>query len=155
MPLKIDVTGVGANSIDQVLRIPAAIQSVASSGKVRVGSQHWFCGGQTATTMSACAALGLRVRYIGAFGSDEHGGRMRAELAGRGIDISHTVVCDAANAGAVIVVDHAGHRTVFWNRDERLSLVPEQIPAAALSESRVIHVDDVDRPAALRACVRY
>jgi sulfofructose kinase len=149
----IDVTGVGANSIDQVLRIPADIQSVLSSGKVRITSQHWFCGGQTATAMSACAALGLRARYIGAFGSDEHGTRIRAELADRGVDVGHAVVGAAVNAGAVIVVDHTGHRTVFWNRDERLRLDPAQIPADVLMDSKVIHVDDVDRQASLHACL--
>src|SRR3954451_20813822 len=85
-----DVTGVGANSMDHVLRIPCDIQSLADSGKVRISSRHWFCGGQTATTISACAALGLRTAYIGAFGSDENGRRIREELDARGVDVSHT-----------------------------------------------------------------
>jgi sugar/nucleoside kinase (ribokinase family) len=132
----VDVTGVGANSIDDVLRIAADFQSLAASGKVRVSDRRWFFGGPTATALSACAALGLRVRYIGALGSDEQGRRMRAELAARGVNTDHAVRGRAANAGAVIVVDHTGHRTVLWQRDEALALTPDQIPAGILEDSR-------------------
>jgi sugar/nucleoside kinase (ribokinase family) len=50
------------------------------------------------------------------------------------------------------MVDHHGHRTVLWHRDATLALTPDQMPAAMLQDSRLIHVDDVDRPAALYAC---
>ena len=149
----IDVTGVGANSMDHVLRIPGDVASLVASGKRRIISRQRFCGGQTATAMSACAALGLRTGYIGAFGSDEQGQRMRAELASRGVDVQHASDGDAANPGAVIVVDETGRRTVLWHRDDRLALTPEQIPAEVLTQSRLIHVDDVDRAAALYACL--
>jgi sulfofructose kinase len=149
----IDVTGVGANSMDLVLRIRGDVASLAASGKRRVTNRQRFCGGQTATAMSACAALGLRAGYIGAFGADAPGQRMRAELADRGVDVQHASDGEAANAGAVIVVDETGRRTVLWDRDDRLALTPEQIPAGALKRSRLIHVDDVDRPAALYACL--
>jgi len=130
----IEVIGVGANSMDHVLRIPGDVVSLVASGKRRISGQEWRCGGQTATAMSACAALGLRAGYVGAVGSDEHGRQMRAELTRCGVDVS-------------------GRRTVLWHRDERLALTPEQIPADVLAQSRLVHVDDVDRPAALYACV--
>jgi sugar/nucleoside kinase (ribokinase family) len=148
----IDITGVGANSIDRVLRIPVDIHSLASSGKVRVTSQQWSSGGQTATAMSACAALGLRARYIGAFGSDDHGRRVRAELAGRGVDVHLSDDSDGPNPGAVIIVDATGCRTVLWDCDERVRVVPEQISMEILKDSRLIHVDDVDAAASLHVC---
>jgi sulfofructose kinase len=148
-----DVTGVGANSIDNVLHIPTDVRSVVASGKVRVHNTQWLFGGQTATAMSACAALGLRARYIGAFGADEHGKGLRAELGRRGVDVRHAVDRETANAGAVIVVDGQGRRTVLWHRDEHLELAPEQIPVNVLKDSKLIHVDDVDRRAALYACM--
>ena len=147
----IDVTGVGANSMDHVLRIRGDVASLVASGKRQISGQEWRCGGQTATAMSACAALGLRAGYIGAVGADEHGRRMRAELAGRGVDV-HAVEAPAASPGAVIVVDESGCRTVLWHWDARLALTPEQIPAEVLTRSRLVHVDDVDRAAALYAC---
>jgi sulfofructose kinase len=148
----IDVAGVGANSIDDVLQIPVDIHALADSGKVRITGRASFCGGQTATAMCACAALGLRAAYIGAFGSDDRGTRMRAELTARGVDVRHARDDDAPNAGAVIVVDGTGQRTVLWERDERLRLTPEQIAIEVLQSAKVIHVDDVDGPAALYAC---
>ena len=148
----IDVTGVGANSIDHVLRICGDVASLVASGKRRISGQDWRCGGQTATAMSACAALGLRAGYIGAVGTDNHGRRMRAELVERGVNVEHLVEGPAPNPGAVIVVDESGCRTVLWHRDERLALMPDQIPAEILTRSRLVHVDDVDRAAALYAC---
>ncbi len=147
----VDVVGVGANSIDQVVRIASGIETLAATGKSRAKAPRLSSGGQTATAMCACAALGLRVRYIGVFGGDEHGRRVRADIAARGVDVSGSVDADAPNAGAVIVVDGAGRRLVLWRRDERLRLPPEDIDADALRGSRAVHVDDVDVPAALHA----
>jgi sulfofructose kinase len=145
------VTGVGVNSFDLVFRIPIDIQAFHSAGKVQALDARSFCGGQTATALAACGAFGLTTRYIGAFGAGESASRMRAELEQRGIDLTHAVERDVPNAGAGIVVDKAGHRTVMWNRDPRLGLMPGDIPAAVLAASRLIHVDDVDQPAALHA----
>jgi len=149
----IEVIGVGANSMDHVLRIPGDVVSLVASGKRRISGQEWRCGGQTATAMSACAALGLRAGYVGAVGSDEHGRQMRAELTRCGVDVQHIVESNAPSPGAEIIVDESGRRTVLWHRDERLALTPEQIPADVLAQSRLVHVDDVDRAAALYACV--
>ena len=37
------------------------------------------------TALCTCAALGLRASYVGAFGNDENGRRIREELARRGV----------------------------------------------------------------------
>jgi sulfofructose kinase len=147
-----DVIGVGANSLDLVLRIPVDMQSLSTAGKVRIAEERLFGGGQTATTLSACAALGLTTSYIGAFGSGGRGARMRSELNERGVGLTHAVRRRVPNAGAAVIVDNAGQRTVIWTRDERLGLAPGEIDAAVLRSSRIIHVDDVDPPAALRTC---
>ena len=76
----LDVVGVGTNSVDEVLQLPGEAVSVLAGGKVRVSDRRFLCGGQTATVMAACAALGLRSGYIGAFGSDDHGRLIRNAL---------------------------------------------------------------------------
>jgi sulfofructose kinase len=74
------------------------------------------------------------------------------ELAGRGIDLSHVVTRDAANQFAVITVDErSGERIVLWDRDDRLALQPHELPAALMASARLVHVDDVDEAAAIRA----
>lgn len=147
-----DVVGVGANSVDYVYRLPAAPRADSPTAKLRISSHTVSCGGQMATALAGCAALGLRAAYAGAVGSDDNGRRLTRELAGRGIDLSHLVTRDAANQFAVITVDdRTGERIVLWDRDDRLMLQPADVPAALIASARLVHVDDVDEAAAIRA----
>jgi len=107
-----------------------------------------------ATALAGCAALGLRPAYVGAVGTDDNGRRVTRELAGRGIDLAHVVTRDAANQFAVITVDdRTGERIVLWDRDDRLLLQPAEVPAALMASARLVHVDDVDEAAAIRAAM--
>ncbi len=109
-------------------------------------------GGQTATTMAACAKFGLRAKYIGAVGSDDNGARVREALDRIGLDGSGLVQQDARNQYAVIVIDEqTGERAVLWDRDEALRLTPEDVPLDVIGSARLLHVDDVDQEAAIRA----
>lgn len=147
-----DVVGVGANSVDYVYRLPDSPRADSPTAKLRISSHTVSCGGQMATALAACAALGLRAAYVGAIGSDDNGRRLAAELSGRGIDLSHLVTRDAGNQFAVITVDErTGDRIVLWDRDERLILAPAEVPAALVAAARLVHVDDVDEAAAIRA----
>jgi sulfofructose kinase len=147
--MSLDVIGIGENSVDFVYRVPAA---AAPGGKQRISSHRVSLGGQVATAMCACAALGLRTAYAGSFGDDGHGRFIRQALRSRGIDLSPSPVRRAANRYAVILVDErTGERTVLWERDPQLALRPEEIPRAALASARVVHVDDVDVEASLAA----
>lgn len=146
----LDVIGVGTNSVDEVLQLPGEAGAVLAGGKVRVSDRRFLSGGQTATVMVACAALGLRSGYLGAFGSDEHGRRIRNDLESCGVDVRGSVECDAPNRGAVILVDPQGNRTVLWHRSDRLKVPFEELRVSAL-QGRVVHVDDDDPELALHA----
>ncbi len=75
-----------------------------------------------------------------------------AELDRRGIDLTDLIIRDAQNQFAVILVDETnGDRIVLWDRDERLTMRDRDIPAEAIAGARIIHVDDVDQAAAIRA----
>jgi sugar/nucleoside kinase (ribokinase family) len=123
---------------------------VLISGKVRVSDRRFLCGGQTATVMAACAALGLRSGYLGAFGSDEHGRLIRNALKSCGVDVRASIECDAPNRGAVILVDQHANRTVLWHRSDRLKVPFQELRASAL-QGRVVHIDDDDPELALHA----
>jgi len=146
----LDVIGVGTNSVDEVLQLPGETGAVLASGKVRVSDRRFMSGGQTATVMAACAALGLRSGYLGAFGSDEHGRRIRNDLKSCGVDVRGSVECDAPNRGAVILVDPQGARTVLWHRSEQLKVPFQEVQVSAL-HGRVVHIDDDDPELALHA----
>ncbi len=147
-----DVVGLGANSVDFVHLLPGYPQPFGSFAKMRIEKQEILCGGQTATAMCACAKLGLRAKYAGVTGTDDNGRRVRRELEQRGIDLTDVIIRDAQNQFAVILVDETtGDRIVLWDRDERLIIRDREIPAESIADSRVLHVDDVDQGAAIRA----
>ena len=144
-----DVVGIGENSVDLVYRVP---HLPAAGEKVQVVSCRRLLGGQVATTLATCAALGLRTRYVGAFGNDEHGRLIRSELEQRGVDTTYAAVRYSPNRHAVILVDaQTGERTVTWQREASLRIRPDDLPGDALTGARVLHVDNVDEDAAIAA----
>src|SRR4030095_7972974 len=148
-PPTFDVVGIGENSVDYVYRVPGA---AVPNAKLPVSAHRISCGGQVATTLAACAAFGLRTAYIGTFGHDDNGDRIRETLATCQVDTSLSVVRGAPNRHAVILVDERnGDRTVVWHRDPRLPLPAEQIPHAAIGGARLVHVDDLDEEASIAA----
>lgn len=147
-----DVVGLGANSIDFVHLLPAFPQPSGWLSKVQISRRFVAPGGQTATTLAACARFGLKTKYLGAVGNDDNGQRVRDELPRRGVDASDVVVREANNQYAVILMEErSGERTVLWDRDERLALGEEGLAPGVLASARLLHVDDVDQDAAIRA----
>lgn len=132
----LDVVGFGESSIDYVYTVDGL-----GASKAEIRSHFSAVGGQVATTMAACAGMGLRAAYLGPVGSDANGARVRAELESRGVDVSHLTVRPADTRYAVILVDdRSGDRQVLWQRDARLNGAPDgAVPAA-----RIVHVDAVD-----------
>jgi len=150
--MRVDVVGVGANSIDFVYRLPTYPRPDSPFAKLPITEHLISCGGQVTTALATCAAMGLSTSYIGTIGADEHGTRMRDELRRRGIDVSHACVRDAGNPFAVILVDEGeGERLVLWKRDPRVALTPGEIDREAVASARVVHVDDVDLDASVAA----
>ena len=54
-----DVIGVGANSVDYVYVLPQFPSPDSAAAKLRIAHYTTSCGGQTATTLCTCAAMGL------------------------------------------------------------------------------------------------
>jgi sugar/nucleoside kinase (ribokinase family) len=147
-----DVVGIGANSVDFVNLLPGHPEAQGPFAKMKITRQVICCGGQMATALVTCARLGLRAKYIGVTGTDDSGRRIREELARHEVDLSDLVIRDAPNQFAVILVDAGtGERIVLWDRDERLALRERELPVEAIAGARVVHVDDVDQEAAIRA----
>jgi sulfofructose kinase len=150
-----DVIGIGATSVDYVYRLPVLPEADGPQAKIRISSHRVSCGGQTATALATCAALGLRSKFAGVLGSDENGARIRAELERRGIDVADAHVHAGLNQFAAILVDErTGERIVLWSRDEGMALAPGELSVELLASSRVVHVDDVDQEGAIGAARR-
>jgi sulfofructose kinase len=149
-PPRWDVVGVGENSVDLIVRLPARLD-FGPGAKLQVEPPASAVGGQVVTAVCTCAALGLRAAYVGAFGEDDHGRFARQELERRGVDTSTAQARRAANRQAVILVDARGERSVLWSRDPALALRPDDLPEDMLRDARAVHVDGVDADAALHA----
>ena len=147
-----DVIGVGANSVDYVYSLPGFPDPDTAAAKLRITRHSVMCGGQTATALCTCAAMGLRTKYVGTTGGDDNGERVRRELRQRGVNSDHSYVRTTRNPFAVILVDERrGERVVLWHRDPELQLKPGEIDASVVGSTRLIHVDDTDEDAAIRA----
>lgn len=147
-----DVVGIGAGSVDYVYRLPATPEFHGPASKMRLAGHAISCGGQVATAMAACAALGLKAAYAGAVGRDDNGRRVVDALIARGVDTSLVVRKPGGTQFAAILVDtHSGERVVLWDRPDTLLLADADLPVEALAAARALLVDDVDPRASLEA----
>ena len=153
---RIDVIGVGANSIDFVYTLPAYPLPEGPLSKLRIAGTERSPGGQTATVLCACASLGLRTRYVGTISTDHNGRFVRDAMLSRGVDVSGAIDRDAPCAFALILLSASdtaarGERIVLWERDPRMMLTGRDLPPDTVSDARLVHVDDVDGEAAIVA----
>jgi sugar/nucleoside kinase (ribokinase family) len=125
----------------------------ALGGKERVVASSMQAGGQMTTALVTCARLGLRVRYIGKIGNDPGGRFQLASLRKEGFDMEYVqMVRGVPNQYGWIIVDQAtGERTVFWDRDSRLTVKPGEVKPVAIKSARLLHLDGCDVDAALAA----
>lgn len=145
-----DVVGIGLNAIDYLCslpRYPVPGEKLRMTGFTRQG------GGQVATALVALSRWGLRTKYVGNVGDDEHGRISLSLLRDEGIELSHTrVVPGASSQFAVILVqDDSGERTVLWERDARIRIRPEDLPVGEIREARAILLDGHDVPVSVAA----
>lgn len=151
MPGKqVDVVGLGLNATDTVLVVR---EFPALGGKERIASLSRQAGGQVATALVTCRRLGLRARYIGKVGDDEGGKIQLASLRREGLDTRYVRVARRTpnQLGHIIVDQKTGERTVFWDRDPRLAMLPSEVPKEAIRSARLLHIDGCDVEAALQA----
>jgi sulfofructose kinase len=147
---KFDVVGMGLNAVDHICVIP---RFPHYDEKLRMNDFQRTVGGQVASALVACSRWGLRAAYIGKVGSDEMGDFSLENLTKEGLDLTYVRRAEGArNQFAVILVDAAtGERTIIWNRDDRLAIQPEEVPADAIAEARFLLLDGHDAQAAARA----
>lgn len=147
---KVDVVGLGLNATDTIMSVS---KFPPLGGKERVVSFEMQAGGQVATALVTCRRLGLKVRYVGKVGDDAGGRLQLASLRREGMDLSDThMIRGVPNQYGYIIVDQAtGERTIFWDRDARLTVQPDELRATAITSARLLHLDGCDVEAALAA----
>jgi sulfofructose kinase len=147
---RFDVVGMGLNAVDHICVVP---RFPRNDEKLKMVDFRRTVGGQVASALVACSRWGLRTKYIGKVGGGELGAFSFSSLEEEGIDVSDvTRVEGALNQFAFILVDaRTGERTIIWKRDQRLAMLPEEVPADAITGGRFVLLDGHDAPAASRA----
>jgi len=145
---KVDVVGVGLNATDTLIRVR---EFPESGSKVEIPSAHVMLGGQVASAMAACQKWGLRTRYVGKFGEDHFAQLHREEFSRLDVETHLLTAPGCHSQQAYILVDHAGERTVLWKRDQRLTLLPQELQREWIVNAHVLHVDGHDTVAATLA----
>ena len=144
---RFDVVGMGLNAVDHICVIP---RFPKYEEKLKMLDFKKAPGGQVASALTACAAWGLRTKYIGKVGGDELGAFSLASLKEAGIDTADVVTArNAMNQFAFILVDAStGERTIIWKRDKALEMQPDQVPLTAVTSGRFLLLDGHDSEAA-------
>jgi len=134
-----DVLAIGLNATDTLIRVP---RFPAFDSKTKILSSALLPGGQAATAAVACQRWGLRSRYVGKIGDDSAGRLQREEFAREGVEARLIEVPNCASQLAFIIVDECtGERTILWQRDDQLDLLPEELPQEWIRGARLVHVD--------------
>ena len=123
----VPVVVVGSINIDLVAaggRMPRPGETVSMERFAEVQ------GGKGGNQASAAAALGARVHFVGAVGSDHWGEAARADLAGRGIDVSGLATVDGATGVAIILVDDGGENSIAIVPGANAAVTPEAVESA-------------------------
>jgi sugar/nucleoside kinase (ribokinase family) len=145
-----DVVGVGLNAIDYLVglrRFPVPGEKLRMSVFAREG------GGQVATALVALSRWGCRCKYVGNVGDDEHGRLSSLLLSREGVDLAHVrTVPGALSQFAVILVEEGtGERTILWDRDPQIRVLPEDLPLDEIRRARALLLDGHDVLPALTA----
>jgi sulfofructose kinase len=145
-----DVVGVGLNATDTLILLP---RFPSYGGKVPFEREVLSPGGQVASAMITCAALGLRAKYIGTLGDDERGVVQLESLRATGVNLDDIEIRpNCPNQSAYILIDQtSGERTVLWHRDDCLRIDPASVTAEKITCARLLHIDGHDTPAVSRA----
>lgn len=145
----VDVIGVGLNATDTVVELPRFPEF---NSKIELISARIHLGGQVATALAACRKWGLSARYVGTIGDDEAATLQRDEFHKRRIEAHFIRIPRCASQRSFILLDRStGERTILWERDARLKLLPRHLRHEWISRSRVLLADGHDPAAAAHA----
>ncbi len=144
-----DVVGFGTNAVDFLIQVP---RYPAFNSKIELTDYQQAAGGEIATSMVGLQRLGLRTSYVGRFGADDAGEIGINSLRREGVDLTYAETIDGAQTQiAFIVIDErSGERTVIWKRDAKLHYSEQEVPIAAVKNTKVLHFTPHDA----RACIR-
>jgi len=140
---KFDVVGFGTNSVDHLCIVP---EYPRLDSKTEVLQYAKLAGGQVATALVFLSRVGLRTKYVGKVGTDEHGRFSMDSFKSDSVDTTSVVVAqDAGNQFAVIIIEKGtGERTVLSQRGPGLNIPTSELKREDICAGRILHLDGYD-----------
>ena len=147
-----DVVGLGLNAVDHLAITP---EYPPLGSKILLNDYRLSVGGQVATAMVALSRLGYRTSYIGKVGAEHLGDLQIASLQTEGVEHSRVIRVEGATTqlGFIVIDQRTGERTIYWHRDPRLIVQPEELDRAHITSGRLLHLDGCDTEAATQAAL--
>jgi len=145
-----DVVGLGLNAVDHLALTP---EYPPPGSKILLNDYRLSVGGQVATAMVALSRLGYHTSYIGKVGAEPLGDLQIASLQTEDVEHSRVIRVKGATTqlGFIVIDQSTGERTIYWHRDPRLIVQPEELDHAHITSGRLLHLDGCDTSAAIQA----
>jgi len=144
MTERYDVLGAGIAAVDDLCYVstyPPVDCKIPIHSSIRQG------GGPACTAIAAVGSLGGRAAYIARFGDNELSKFMKSALESRGVDISHIVHDpDGGPYHSFIVVDHSGHRNVFYDPALYKVIAEDDLSSSLIQSAALILLDHLTEP---------
>ncbi|MBS3761920.1 MAG: hypothetical protein KGZ25_01330 [Planctomycetes bacterium] len=145
-----DVIGIGCCALDIVLeahRLPAPDEKLKAE-QIRLQG-----GGLVATALVAVSRLGGCAAWIGSLGTEPLGEIALRQLSEDGVDCSHVrrVGGQSVLTAAVIADSSSGCRSILWTDQTQPQTLPSQITPEIIGDTKVLHIDNFQPEAALKA----
>lgn len=152
--LPVDVLGIGGSLFDTFFVVPVF---PTEDTKLKAKATLNQCGGPVATALTAVSKLGLSSAFIGAMGDDPAGQAMVADFRVYGVHTSGIRIrTHSQSAASMILVNEVKKtRTIIWSPGDAAPLATAEIPENLIRQAKVLHLDGLQREAALAAARQF
>jgi sugar/nucleoside kinase (ribokinase family) len=145
MDKQYDVLAAGIAAVDDLKYVtdyPPIDCKIPVHGSTRQG------GGPACTATAAAGTLGGRAAYVARFGDGELARYIVSVLGQHGVDTSHMVNFPGGGPyHSTIVVDHVGHRNVFYDPALYQTVGAEDMSDALIQSAKLVLLDHITEPA--------
>lgn len=125
-----EILVIGSANMDLYTRL----DHIPVGGETILGSPIWTSpGGKGANQAAAAGRLGAKVRFVGQVGRDEYGDRLRAGLAGAGVDVSCLRTGESPSSLAIILLTPDGENSIVVSPSSNQHVAPADVDEAFAS----------------------
>lgn len=136
---RLDVVVIGDLNLDAIVA-GAAIEPAFAQAERLVEAGALALGGSGAIVATGAARLGLDVAHVGVVGDDAAGRFVLEELRARGVDLAWCRVDRATPTGITVALSRGGDRAMLTAPGTIAALRTDDVPAAAVTRTRHLHV---------------